>query len=246
MPIMWGTAGLLPLLEGPVWGPAHEALPVPVTPCSGGQSLRWKGLDFEVLDVPGHTAGHVAYFLPGTPPKPRCSSAATPCSPPDAAGSSKARPPRWWTRCPALPLPGTTRICCAHEYTLSNLKFALQVEPDNGELQRFAGHCQSLRAQGLPTLPTTLSVERAINPFLRCTQPGVVASVRSQTLPSTTRFPSLPPCAAGRTPTDEKSPQLRGRAGRPSIRMRDNDLEPREQLPIGRPERQRRSAAAAG
>lgn len=76
-------------------------------------------------------------------------------------------------------LPGSTRICCAHEYTLSNLKFALQVEPDNEALRRFAERCQSLRAQGLPTLPSTLTEELAINPFLRCTQPGVVASARS-------------------------------------------------------------------
>lgn len=176
-----GLQDLLPLLHGPVWGPAGEAMPVDVMPCSGGQSLTWNHLDFEVLDVPGHTAGHVAYFLPGTPseaPLLFCGDTLFSAGCGRLFEGTATQMVDSLTRLAAL--PGATRVCCAHEYTLSNLKFALQVEPDNGELQHFARHCQSLREQGLPTLPGTLSVERAINPFLRCTQPGVVASARSQ------------------------------------------------------------------
>jgi hydroxyacylglutathione hydrolase len=64
-------------------------------------------------------------------------------------------------------------VCCAHEYTLSNLRFALAVEPSNTDLQTYAAHCQQLRAQGVPTLPAQLGLELQINPFLRARHPHV-------------------------------------------------------------------------
>ena len=70
-------------------------------------------------------------------------------------------------------LPADTRVCCAHEYTLSNLRFALAVEPDNTELQAYDQRCQQLRAQQQPTLPARLGLELAINPFLRSRRPTV-------------------------------------------------------------------------
>ena len=76
-------------------------------------------------------------------------------------------------------LPDATRVCCTHEYTLSNLKFALAVEPDNQQLADYAVRAQTLRAQGLPTLPSSIALERQINPFLRSTQPTIVASTRA-------------------------------------------------------------------
>jgi hydroxyacylglutathione hydrolase len=76
-------------------------------------------------------------------------------------------------------LPGNTRVCCAHEYTLSNLKFALAVEPHNLELATYHRHCQSQRAQGLPTLPSTLTTELQINPFLRSREACVRTSVKN-------------------------------------------------------------------
>jgi hydroxyacylglutathione hydrolase len=75
-------------------------------------------------------------------------------------------------------LPGHTRVCCAHEYTLSNLKFALTVEPGNPALIAHMGLCTRLREQGLPTLPVALHTERAINPFLRSREPTVCSAVR--------------------------------------------------------------------
>jgi hydroxyacylglutathione hydrolase len=74
-------------------------------------------------------------------------------------------------------LPANTRVCCAHEYTLSNLKFALAVEPNNPDLQNYTVHCKSLRAQDLPTLPANLGNELKINPFLRSRNPTVRRSV---------------------------------------------------------------------
>jgi hydroxyacylglutathione hydrolase len=73
-------------------------------------------------------------------------------------------------------LPGDTRVCCAHEYTLSNLRFARAVEPANAELVNYVTWCESRRARGEPTLPSSIARERAINPFLRCTEADVVRS----------------------------------------------------------------------
>jgi hydroxyacylglutathione hydrolase len=76
-------------------------------------------------------------------------------------------------------LPGETRVCCAHEYTLSNLRFARTVEPHNSALADYETRCKALRAEGAWTLPSTIATERAINPFLRVREPEVVAAARA-------------------------------------------------------------------
>jgi hydroxyacylglutathione hydrolase len=73
-------------------------------------------------------------------------------------------------------LPGDTRVYCAHEYTLDNIRFALAVEPDNAALAAREVRERGRRDAGLPTLPSTLASELATNPFLRCTQPAIVES----------------------------------------------------------------------
>ena len=75
-------------------------------------------------------------------------------------------------------LPASTQVCCAHEYTLSNLKFARAVEPDNADLQRYSALCESKRAAGVPTLPSRMSLELQINPFLRTRQAEVIAAAQ--------------------------------------------------------------------
>ena len=77
-------------------------------------------------------------------------------------------------------LPGDTSVCCTHEYTLSNLRFALAVEPSNNDLMQYAARCQRQREQNFPTLPSSIAVEKRINPFLRTDQPEVVASALGQ------------------------------------------------------------------
>jgi hydroxyacylglutathione hydrolase len=77
-------------------------------------------------------------------------------------------------------LPAQSRVCCTHEYTLANLRFAAAVEPDNRALSEHTRHCQGLRQQGLPTLPSTLALELQINPFLRCREPAVIDAARAQ------------------------------------------------------------------
>jgi hydroxyacylglutathione hydrolase len=75
-------------------------------------------------------------------------------------------------------LPKSTLVYCTHEYTLSNIRFALAVEPNNQNLITWAEKAQALRAQHLPTLPTTIGQELQVNPFMRCDQPEVIAKAK--------------------------------------------------------------------
>jgi hydroxyacylglutathione hydrolase len=179
-----GLAALRPRLRGQVFGPARENIPGPFEPLRGGAVVNVLGLDFQVIDVPGHTAGHIAYFH---------ASAA------DADGAEAPEAPilfcgdtlfsagcgRLFEGTPAqmlhslarlAALPGATRVCCAHEYTESNLRFAAAVEPDNADITAAIGSCRALRAQHLPTLPSSIAHERAINPFMRCDMAAVIHS----------------------------------------------------------------------
>lgn len=157
----------------PVFGPASEEVPAPFTPVMQGDQLALLGQRIEVLDVPGHTAGHVAYFVPEAQPSPVLFCGDTLFS----GGCGRifeGTPTQMLASLDRLAaLPPTTQVCCAHEYTLSNLRFALAVEPDNTDLQAYMAQCQQLRAQGTPTLPAQLGHELQINPFLRARHPRV-------------------------------------------------------------------------
>jgi hydroxyacylglutathione hydrolase len=151
----------------PVFGPAREDVPVPFTPVMQGDTLELMDLTVQVLDVPGHTAGHVAYFLPNATPSPVLFCGDTLFS----GGCGRifeGTPAQMLASLDLLAsLPAATQVCCAHEYTVSNLRFALAVEPSNTDLQTYMAHCQQLRAVGMPTLPAQLGNELQINPFLR-------------------------------------------------------------------------------
>jgi len=176
-----GVADLVAATSATVYGPAHEALPIAVTPLSQGHSVSWQGVNFQVIDVPGHTAGHIAYWgqPPGMAPVLFCGDTLF------SGGCGRlfeGTPAQMLHSLDQLAaLPSNTQVCCAHEYTLSNLKFALAAEPDNLDLRDYAAHCQALRAQGVPTLPAELGMELKINPFLRSRQPTVRASVQDRT-----------------------------------------------------------------
>ncbi len=154
-----------------VFGPAREAIDGIDVRVSGADSLALLGLRFSVIDVPAHTAGHVAYFCKDAPlneaPAPLLFCGDTLFS----AGCGRlfeGSPAQMHDSLAQLAaLPDDTRVCCAHEYTLSNLRFALAVEPDNAQLLAHAMHCQKLRAAHLPTIPSRIDLERQINPFLR-------------------------------------------------------------------------------
>ena len=159
-----------------VFGPAHEPMPEPTERVQGGDTVALLGLDFKVLDVPGHTAGHIAYFceIEGEVPVLFCGDTLF------SGGCGRLFEGTAQQMLASLKLlgalPGSSRVCCAHEYTLSNLKFALEVEPDNPRLVAYYAACQALRMQNQPTLPSSIGTERQINPFMRSDQPTIVAS----------------------------------------------------------------------
>ena len=176
-----GVAALLERFAVPVFGPARERIPEPFKPLHGGQGMTMLGIDWQVIDVPGHTAGHIAYYAPDVDGTPLLFCGDTLFS----GGCGRlfeGTPAQMLASLDALAaLPAATRVCCAHEYTLANLRFAAAVEPGNQALADYTRQCERRRAQGLPTLPSDIGTERAINPFLRSRQPAVAQAVRAHT-----------------------------------------------------------------
>lgn len=160
-----------------VFGPARESLPCEFRPLEGGAvvSLERLGLEFDVMDVPGHTLGHIAYhghgalFCGDTLFSAGCGRLfeGTPAQMLDSLDRIAA-------------LPEETLVYCAHEYTLGNLRFAAAVEPGNADVLGTLDAVQALRSRDAITLPTTLSHERRINPFLRCREPAVRAAAEAR------------------------------------------------------------------
>jgi hydroxyacylglutathione hydrolase len=129
----------------------------------------------EVIDTPGHTRGHIAYAFPGVL---LCGDTlfSLGCGrllegTPAEMFASLAKFAR---------LPGDTLVCCGHEYTQSNARFALTVEPDNAALQARSAEVARLREKGLPTVPSTLAAERAENPFIRAGDVARLADIRAK------------------------------------------------------------------
>ena len=178
-----GVAALREATGARVFGPAGETIPAPYTPLVQGDHAEALGLRFEVFDIPGHTAGHIAFFLPAD-----VGGARAPllfCGDTLFSGGCGrlfgGTPAQMLASLDTLStLPDDTRVCCGHEYTLANLRFARAVEPGNAELTQYMAHCESLRAHDTPTLPSQLGTERLINPFLRSREATVLQAVRAQ------------------------------------------------------------------
>jgi len=124
----------------------------------------------EIFFIPGHTRGHIAFWF-------RESKALFSGDTLFLMGCGRlfeGTPEQMWSSLSKLrELPGDTRVYCGHEYTQANLRFALAVEPDNEALQARAQQVEALRAEGKPTVPGTMSDERATNPFLRADEPSL-------------------------------------------------------------------------
>ncbi len=175
-----GIDALRSRLQGPVYGPARETIPLPCVPLTEGQDVDVLGLRFQVLDVPGHTAGHIAYMQTDVATAPLLFCGDTLFS--GGCGRLFEGTPAQMSASLAkfAALPADTRVCCTHEYTLSNLRFAKAVEPGNADLEAYDARCLVVRAAGAPTLPSSIGLELQINPFLRCGVPEVVAAARAQ------------------------------------------------------------------
>ena len=162
-----------------VHGPGREKIPEPLHRLAHGDAVQALGLRFAVIDVPGHTSGHIAYYCPDINGEPLLFCGDTLFS----GGCGRlfeGTPAQMLESLDALAaLPDNTRVCCTHEYTLSNLKFARAVEPGNAALLHYSSHCEALRAKNLPTLPSRMALERDINPFLRVRLPAVAEAART-------------------------------------------------------------------
>jgi hydroxyacylglutathione hydrolase len=141
-----------------------------------GDRLVLLGETFEVLAVPGHTLSHVAYVGGG---RLFCGDTLFSLGCGRMFEGTPAQMLGSLSRLAAL--PGQTEVCCGHEYTLGNAAFALHVDPANAALQRRQQEAQAMRDAARPTLPTTLSTERATNPFLRTAQAGIRQAVAAHT-----------------------------------------------------------------
>jgi len=160
-----GVEALLRERAVPVFGPAGEKIPGNPQPLQQGDHIELPtlGLKFDVLDVPGHTAGHIAYvghgavFCGDTLFSAGCGRLFEGTAEQMSASLAKL-----------AALDSSTWVYCAHEYTLSNLRFAQAVEPNNADVAAHIQFCQSKREQLEPTVPSTLALEHSVNPFLRC------------------------------------------------------------------------------
>lgn len=167
-----------PELPVQVYGPAIEKIPAVTHPLHGGEDLIWGGCAVAVLAVPGHTRGHLAYFVPETgsilPPALFCGDTLFGLGCGRLFEGTAAQMAESLNRIGAL--PPETRAYCAHEYTLLNLPFALAVDSGNAALKLRAETIRRMRQLGEPTVPLTLAEECATNPFLRCDQPALIES----------------------------------------------------------------------
>jgi len=169
-----GIAQLLEKFQVPVYGPRHEPIATLTHPVSEGDTVTIPalGASFSVLDIPGHTRAHIAYYGAGSL---FCGDTLFACG---CGRVFEGTPQQMYASLQKLrALPDETKVYCGHEYTLANIGFARSVEPGNAALTAREARDRRMREAGKPTVPSRLGEEKATNPFLRCTEPAVVDSV---------------------------------------------------------------------
>jgi len=168
-----GVGALVQRWKCPVFGPAHDGVEGLDRKLAEGDRITVPklGVELGVLDVPGHTAGHIAYVGDGLV---FCGDTLFGCG---CGRLFEGTPAQMSESLGKLArLAPETRVYCAHEYTMSNIRFAEAVEPGNARLSARKVRDAARRSRGEATIPSTIGEEIATNPFLRCTEPEVVAS----------------------------------------------------------------------
>jgi hydroxyacylglutathione hydrolase len=171
-----GNSELLRHEKVPVFGPHDDRIPEVTQRLADGErmTLPHFGIEFEVIEIPGHTRTHIAFrgggmlFCGDTLFAVGCGRLFE--GTPQQMHDSLAK---------LMRAPDATRVYCGHEYTLSNIRFAKAADPANKALRELESSAQQLRDQGLPTLPSTIAQEKATNPFVRCREPAVIAAASS-------------------------------------------------------------------
>lgn len=167
-----GNLALKQRFDCTIVGPAGEAGRIPGvdTQVAGGETFSWAGRDVQVMDCPGHTKGHIAFHMPSE-------AAVFAGDTLFSLGCGRVFEGTMEEMCHSVSqfkmLHPSTRLYCGHEYTQSNARFALSVEPGNAALQHRAAEVDRLRAQGRMTCPSTIGEELRINPFLRIDSPEI-------------------------------------------------------------------------
>jgi hydroxyacylglutathione hydrolase len=167
--------GVQALLQGrdvPVVAPVDPRIPLATRRVVDGEvvNIASPAMHFEVIEIPGHTSSHIAFIGEGLV---FCGDTLFSLGCGRLFEGTPAQMLRSLDRLAAL--PGPTLVCCAHEYTAANARFAATVEPANQALARRAQQVTKLRAAGLPSVPGTMGDEREANPFLRVDAPDVIA-----------------------------------------------------------------------
>ncbi|UTW45647.1 hydroxyacylglutathione hydrolase [bacterium SCSIO 12696] len=161
-----GIDALLAHKRVPVYGPDNPKISQIDQPLRHGDNVNFGGGQFQVIEVPGHTLDHIAYFLDISEPLLFCGDTLF------AAGCGRlfegSAEQMHRSLQQLAELPDNTQVYCTHEYTLANLAFANAVEPQNRRTGERTRLCQQLRENHQPTLPSTIAEEKLTNPFLRC------------------------------------------------------------------------------
>lgn len=180
-----GIAKLREVYNVPVHGRRHPNNPHITNDLREGDQLQLDAFSirFDIIEIPGHLDDHIAFIAPDIL---FCGDVLF------GAGCGRnfeGTPAQLHQSLQRLALlPDTTRVYCAHEYTAANLRFALACEPDNPAIKERIAATQQLLAANLPTLPSSIAVEKSTNPFLRCTQPAIIHTLQQHGLSETSEL----------------------------------------------------------
>jgi hydroxyacylglutathione hydrolase len=180
-----GIAKLREVYNVPVHGRRHPNNPHITHDLHEGGKLKLEalGIEFNIIEIPGHVDDHIGFIAPGLV---FCGDVLF------GAGCGRnfeGTPAQLHNSLQRLAqLPDTTRVYCAHEYTAANLRFALACDPDNPAVKQRVAATQRLRAANQITLPSTIALEKATNPFLRCTQPEIIRTLQQHGLADTSEL----------------------------------------------------------
>lgn len=181
-----GIAKLRAVYNVPVFGRRHEQNPYITHDLREGMQVRLDAFDlvFDIMELPGHLDDHIAYFAAKVFPEILfCGDVLFGAGCGRNFEGTVAQLHHSLQRLSKL--PDTTLVYCAHEYTASNLRFALASDPDNPAVQQRIETTRQQRAANLPTVPSTIALEKATNPFLRCTQTAIIHALQRYGLKDT-------------------------------------------------------------
>lgn len=181
-----GITKLREVYNVPVYGRRHPDNPYISHDLREGGQLKLDafnigaGIAFDILEIPGHLNDHIAYLAPEIL---FCGDVLFGAGCGRNFEGTLAQLHHSLQR--LAQLPGDTRVYCAHEYTAANLRFALACEPHNPDVQQRIEQVAQQRAANLPTLPSSIALEKATNPFLRCTHPELIRTLQQRGLSET-------------------------------------------------------------